>query len=89
MFYVCSIQRYEFRDTERRAEPAKRTDTLVRAMLARATRKKPCCGHKADPFLSEWRGADWGRSICDKMHDLKCFADMTIKCFVGKGSDGM
>ena len=89
MFYVCSIQRYEFRDTERRAEPAKRTDALVRAMLARARPNKPCCGHKAAPFLSEWMGADWGRSMCDKMHDLKCFADMIIKGLVGKGSEGM
>jgi hypothetical protein len=82
-------ERYEFRDEELRAPPAKRTDAMVRAMLARARRTRPCCGHKAEPFLSNWRGADWDRSMCDMMHDLKCFADMAIKGFVGKGSDGM
>ena len=87
--FVFQGQRYEFRDVELRPEPVKRTDALVRAMLVRARRTRPCCGHKAAPYLSNWRGADWGRSMCDRMHDLKCFADMTIKCFVGKGSDGM
>ena len=80
---------YEFRDHERRPPPIERTDALVKSMLARAKPGRPCCGHKSAPFLSKWAGADWGRSFCEMMHDLKCVTDMIVKGLVGKGSDGM
>ena len=81
--------KYEFRDIERRPPPYRRTDALVARMVARARPGRPCCGHKAEPFLSEWEGADWERSMCDPMHDIKCFLEGTVKCLVGKASDGV
>ena len=81
--------KFEYRDVERRPPPIRRTDALVDRMLARARPGRPCCGHKGAPFLSNWDGADWGRSMCDVMHDIKCFCDCIVKCLVGKGSDGV
>ena len=87
VFYYRGL-RYEFRDVERRAPPMKRTDSLVSLMVARARPNKPFMGHKGDPFMARWIAADWETNMPDKMHDLKCFTEMVVKCLVGHGSDG-
>ena len=83
--FRVGANQYEFRDVERRAPPVHRTDALVRLAILRATKNKPFLGHKAMPLLSSWVGANWGRNMCDKMHDIKCFAEMNLKCYAGKG----
>ena len=80
--------RYEFRDVERRAPPIKRTDSLVALMVARARPKRPFMGHKGDPFLLRWLAADWDANMPDKMHDVKCFTEMVVKCLVGGFFEG-
>jgi len=79
---------YEFRDVERRPPPVKRTDVLVSLAILRAKPNRPFLGHKWMPLLSCWLGADWGRSMPDKMHDMKCFAEMILRGFVGKAASG-
>ena len=86
--FQIGTKKYQFRDVERRALPNKRTDALVSLCILRATKSKPFLGHKGMPLLSSWVGADWARSMCDKMHDLKCFCEMLLKGYVGKG-DGI
>jgi hypothetical protein len=86
-FRVGNFQ-YEFRDVECRQPPVRRTDTLVSLAVLRATPARPFLGHKSLPFLWNWLGADWGRNMPDRLHDLKCFCEMTLKGFVGRGSDG-
>ena len=81
--------KFEYRDVEARPPPIRRTDALVARMLERARPGRPCCGHKGPPFLSNWDGADWGRSMCDVMHDIKCFCECIVKTLVGKGRDGV
>ena len=77
---------YEFRDVESRPPPIQRTDTLVDLALLRAKPWRPFLGHKSLPLLYNWVGADWGRSMPDWMHDLKCFTEMLLRCWVGKGT---
>ena len=77
-----------FVDVERRTAPNRRTDSSVRLCLAAKTARNPFRGHKAVPFLKKWVGFNWGGSICDVMHDIKCVCEMTLKILVGKGSDG-
>ena len=79
---------YEFRDIERRPPPVERTDILVRLAILRARPNRPFLGHKAMPLLWCWLGADWGRSMPDKMHDGKCFSEMTLRGLVGHASNG-
>ena len=79
---------FEFRDDERRPPPVRRTDVLVALSILRARVKRPFLGHKSDPLLSRWAGADWGRNMPDKMHDLKCFCEMVLRGLVGSG-DGL
>ena len=79
---------YEFRDVESRTPPIKRNDTLVNLALLRVTPRRPFLGHKGLPLLHNWVGADWGRNMPEWMHDLKCFTEMLLKCWVGKGSQG-
>ena len=86
-FNVGALQ-YEFRDVEERGTPVLRTDTLVGLAILRARPSRPFLGHKAKPLLWNWVGADWGRSVPDRMHDLKCFTEMVLKCLVGP-ADGI
>ena len=79
---------YEFRDAESRPPPVERTDILVNLALLRATPSRPFLGHKSLPLLWNWVGVDWGRNMPDWMHDLKCFTEMLLKCYVGNGSQG-
>ena len=79
---------YQFRDVESRSPPIKRTDTLVHLALLRATPSRPFLGHKFLPLLYNWVGADWGRSMPDWMHDLKCFTEMLLRCWVGNSAKG-
>ena len=76
---------FEFRDVETRPPPAIRTDALVSMALLRVTPRRPFLGHKSTPLLWNWVGADWGRSMPDRMHDLKCFCEMLLRVFVGSG----
>lgn len=87
--FVFQGNLYQFRDVESRVPPTGRTDALVSLMLSDARPNRPKCGHKSLPFLHRWVGADWGRCMPDNMHDLKCFAEMTIKGLVGPGANGM
>ena len=86
-FRVADTQ-FEFRDVERRQPPVTRTDALVRLAILRARPTRPFLGHKSLPLLSLWLGADWGRSMPDWMHDLKCFCEMFLRGLVGKSPDG-
>ena len=79
---------FEFRDVESRPPAVIRTDALVSLALLRARPNRPFWGHKSTPLLWNWVGADWGRSMPDRMHDLKCFCEMILKVLVGRGSDG-
>ena len=79
---------YEFIDVESRPPAIKRTDTLSALAAVRARPNAPFLGHKALPLLWNWLGADWGRSMPDQMHDLKCFSEMCMKGLVGRASDG-
>jgi hypothetical protein len=88
--FVYEGYTYEFRDDERRAPPVVRTDNNVNTMVRLAiTRNRPVCGHKGQPFLHKWSAADWDRSMCDWMHDMKCMCEMLLKGLVGKGNNGM
>ena len=81
---------YMFRDAERRPPPRPRTDHSVAAMVARARRNRPFCGHKAAPFFDNWVGVDWKGSTCDAMHDKKCFCVRFLETLVGSNaSDGI
>ena len=75
---------YEFRDVESRPPATQRTDALVNVALLRVKPSRPFLGHKYLPLLYNWVGADWGRSMPDWMHDLKCFTEMLLKCWVGQ-----
>lgn len=86
-FRIGDLQ-YEFRDVESRNTPVRRTDTLVSVAIARATRKKPFLGHKGVPLLQRWVGVDWGRSMMERMHDIKVFTEMVLRGLVGRGADG-
>ena len=79
---------FEFRDVESRDPPVHRTDALVSLAVLRARPTRPYLGHKFKPLLWNWVGADWGRSMPDRMHDLKCFCEMLLRLLVGLGSDG-
>ena len=76
---------FQFRDVENRQPPVIRTDALVSLALLRVTPRRPFLGHKSMPLLWNWVGADWGRSMPDRMHDLKCFSEMILKLLVGSG----
>lgn len=80
-------RKYEFRDAEQRPTPIKRTEALVTSAVRRAKPNRPYLGHKSQPLLSEW-DVDWERSMPDRLHDYKVFAEMVLKGLVGKGSDG-
>ena len=79
---------YEFRDVESRAPAIRRTESLVNVALLRAKPSRPFLGHKYLPLLYNWVGADWGRNMPDWMHDLKCFTEMLLRCWVGKKAQG-
>jgi len=87
--FVYKGHTYEFRDVEEREPAVLRTDDNVAAMVRLARPNKPFCGHKGPSFLHKWTGADWGRSMCDEMHDKKAVCEMLLKGLVGKGRDGM
>ena len=87
IFRVGDCQ-YEFRDVECRPPPVNRTDALVMLAVSRASERRPFLGHKSMPLLSSWAGADWGRNMPDKMHDLKCFAEMALRAIVGFRGEG-
>ena len=82
---------YEFRDAEVRPPPPFRTDEDVCLMVNLSKKnKKPFMGHKGEHLLSRWVGFDWESAMCDRMHDLKCFVEMILKCIVGRNaSHGM
>lgn len=80
---------YMFRDIETRDIPIARTDANVSSMISLARKNSPCCGHKGCRLLHNWIGVDWEGSVCDPMHDEKCFLDMMVKGLVGRGPKGM
>jgi len=89
-FFFYKGQKYEFRNVEVRGPAPLRTDESVRMMIGMSRRdRRPFMGHKGEPLLSKWVGVDWESSMCDKMHDLKCFVEMLLKGLVGRGSHGM
>ena len=87
--FVYKGYTFEFRDVETRGPAPLRNDTNMSVMVCLSRRSKPFMGHKGEPFLSNWLGFDWESSMCDKMHDLKCFVEMLLKAFVGRGNHGM
>jgi hypothetical protein len=87
--FIIDGQTYMFRDVEERPPPTRRTDESAAEYVALATPGNPFRGHKALPFLISWQGVNWEASICDLMHDMKRFGEMTLKVLVGKGSHGM
>lgn len=87
--FVYKGHTYMFRDVELRETPPQRTDKSVTLHVALARPNHPFCGHKSAPFLHRWLGADWERSVCDVMHDIKCMCEMFLKGLVGYGPDGM
>ena len=79
---------YMFRDVETRPPPTLRTDRNVAVMATLGRTSRPFCGHKGRRLLHKWPGVDWLGSLCDPMHDIKCFCVMILKGLVGKGSQG-
>ena len=80
---------YMYKDVERRPVPANRTTSSAADCCARATCKKPFCGHKGVPMQSDWPEFSWSWSICEWMHDVKCVCCFCLRSLVGNYSSGV